>query len=173
MCCLHLQCGEVSQAWKKWYGCRERGYYYQGPEWTNKNKENRVKNIGPIKGCSSEIWVIIYKTVIFIAIAVTTSDIIEKMKISVLNVKNTITDFSTVSILLLFFIQNNVLETGLCLHPQVRNVPSWINSRKSIIVLTYHVHEIWSHPASYPVGTRGSFVRGKAAGAWSWPLTSN
>jgi len=29
-----------------------------------------------------------------------------------------------------------------------------------------------AHPASYPVGTRGSFPGGKAAGAWSWPLTS-
>jgi hypothetical protein len=29
-----------------------------------------------------------------------------------------------------------------------------------------------SHPASYPVGTGGSFPGGKAAGAWSWPLTS-
>jgi hypothetical protein len=26
--------------------------------------------------------------------------------------------------------------------------------------------------ASYPMGTRGSFPGGKAAGAWSWPLTS-
>jgi hypothetical protein len=29
-----------------------------------------------------------------------------------------------------------------------------------------------AHPASYPVGTRGSFPGGKVAGAWSWPLTS-
>jgi hypothetical protein len=29
-----------------------------------------------------------------------------------------------------------------------------------------------AHPASYPMGTRDSFPRGKAAGAWSWPLTS-
>jgi hypothetical protein len=28
------------------------------------------------------------------------------------------------------------------------------------------------HPASYPMGTKGSFPRGKAAGAWNWPLTS-
>jgi hypothetical protein len=28
-----------------------------------------------------------------------------------------------------------------------------------------------AHPASYPMGTRGSFRGGKAAGAWSWPLT--
>jgi hypothetical protein len=28
------------------------------------------------------------------------------------------------------------------------------------------------HPASYPMGTRGSFPEGKAAGAWSWPPTS-
>jgi hypothetical protein len=29
-----------------------------------------------------------------------------------------------------------------------------------------------AHPASFPMGTRGSFLGGKAAGAWSWPLTS-
>jgi hypothetical protein len=29
------------------------------------------------------------------------------------------------------------------------------------------------HPTSYPIVTGGSFPRGKAAGAWSWPLTSN
>jgi hypothetical protein len=28
------------------------------------------------------------------------------------------------------------------------------------------------HPASYPMGARGSFSGGKAAGGWSWPLTS-
>jgi hypothetical protein len=30
-----------------------------------------------------------------------------------------------------------------------------------------------AHPASYPMGTRGSFPGGKVAWAWSWPLTSN
>jgi hypothetical protein len=29
-----------------------------------------------------------------------------------------------------------------------------------------------AHSTSYPMGTRGSFPGGKAAGAWSWPLTS-
>jgi hypothetical protein len=29
-----------------------------------------------------------------------------------------------------------------------------------------------THPVSYPMGTRGSYPGGKAAGAWSWPLTS-
>jgi hypothetical protein len=29
-----------------------------------------------------------------------------------------------------------------------------------------------AHPASYPIGTEVSFRGGKAAGAWSWPLTS-
>jgi hypothetical protein len=29
-----------------------------------------------------------------------------------------------------------------------------------------------AHPASYPMGTRGPFPGGKAADAWSWPLTS-
>jgi hypothetical protein len=28
------------------------------------------------------------------------------------------------------------------------------------------------HPASYTMGTRGSFPGGKAAGVWSWPFTS-
>jgi len=27
-------------------------------------------------------------------------------------------------------------------------------------------------PASHPMGTRGSFLRGKAAGVWSWSLIS-
>jgi hypothetical protein len=29
-----------------------------------------------------------------------------------------------------------------------------------------------SHPASYPMGNRSSFPAGKAAGVWSWQLTS-
>jgi hypothetical protein len=29
-----------------------------------------------------------------------------------------------------------------------------------------------THPSSYPMGTGGSFFGGKAAVAWSWPLTS-
>jgi hypothetical protein len=29
-----------------------------------------------------------------------------------------------------------------------------------------------AHPASYPMGTRGSFPGCKAGGTWSWPLTS-
>jgi hypothetical protein len=29
------------------------------------------------------------------------------------------------------------------------------------------------HPTSYPMGTMGSYPGGKAAGAWSWPLTSS
>jgi len=29
-----------------------------------------------------------------------------------------------------------------------------------------------AHPASYSIYTCGSFPRGKAFGAWSWPLTS-
>jgi hypothetical protein len=30
-----------------------------------------------------------------------------------------------------------------------------------------------AHPASYPIGTGGSFPWGKAAATWSWPLTSS
>jgi hypothetical protein len=32
---------------------------------------------------------------------------------------------------------------------------------------------LWVHPTSYLMGTGGSFPGGKAAEAWSWPLTSN
>jgi hypothetical protein len=39
--------------------------------------------------------------------------------------------------------------------------------------LHYHVQNgSGAHPASYPMGTRSSFPGCKAAGAWSWPLTS-
>jgi len=31
---------------------------------------------------------------------------------------------------------------------------------------------LWGPPSLLQVGTRGSFPGGKAAGAWSWPLTS-
>jgi hypothetical protein len=39
----------------------------------------------------------------------------------------------------------------------------------------FHVVQTGSgaHPASYPMGTWGSFPGGKAAGTWSWPLTSS
>jgi hypothetical protein len=33
-------------------------------------------------------------------------------------------------------------------------------------------HSTGAHPASYPVGTRGSFPGGKVVRVWSWPLTS-
>jgi len=29
-----------------------------------------------------------------------------------------------------------------------------------------------ANPASYPIGTGDSFLGGKAAGVWSWPLSS-
>jgi hypothetical protein len=46
------------------------------------------------------------------------------------------------------------------------------------VILLLRFGRIWVsmgvviHPASYPMGTRDSFPGGKAAGAWSWPLTS-
>jgi hypothetical protein len=38
----------------------------------------------------------------------------------------------------------------------------------------YHYVQTGSgaHPATYPMGTRNSYPMGKAAKAWSWPLTS-
>jgi len=34
------------------------------------------------------------------------------------------------------------------------------------------VSNVQQEISSYPMGTRGSFPGGKAAWAWSWPLTS-
>jgi len=31
---------------------------------------------------------------------------------------------------------------------------------------------LWAQSPSYPVGNRGSYFGSKAAGTWSWPLTS-
>jgi len=38
--------------------------------------------------------------------------------------------------------------------------------------LDSYVNVVEAHRASYPMGTRYSFSGGKAAWAWSWPLTS-
>jgi len=44
--------------------------------------------------------------------------------------------------------------------------------REGIFSLSYRVQIVSGvYPASYPMGIRG-FPGGKAAGAWSWPLTS-
>jgi hypothetical protein len=42
-------------------------------------------------------------------------------------------------------------------------------------LLLLHVVQTGSgaNPASYPMGTRGYFLGGKAAGVWIWPLPSN
>jgi hypothetical protein len=77
------------------------------------------------------------------------------------------------------------------------NMRPSIKSRNSIILSVIHHHQnsleliiVFSavkdfslihsiqtgsgtHPASYPVGTGDSFPGGKAAGAWSWSLTSS
>jgi hypothetical protein len=43
-------------------------------------------------------------------------------------------------------------------------------------VLGFYSHHVQNgseaYPASYPMGDRGSFLGGRAAGAWNWPLTS-
>jgi hypothetical protein len=36
----------------------------------------------------------------------------------------------------------------------------------------FHPDWVWTHTASYPVGTCSSFPRGKVARAWSWTLTT-
>jgi hypothetical protein len=52
------------------------------------------------------------------------------------------------------------------------------STRATSVIVTNPTHYIFQtgsavHPTSYPMGTGGSFPEGKAAGEWSWPLTSN
>jgi hypothetical protein len=53
----------------------------------------------------------------------------------------------------------------------------WSGDRVPAGAVNFSLHhrvqtESGAHPASYLMGTRGSFPGGKAAGGWSWPLTS-
>jgi hypothetical protein len=43
---------------------------------------------------------------------------------------------------------------------------------KKFLTTSQHPDWLWICPASYPMGTRGSFCGSKLAIAWSWPLTS-
>jgi len=43
---------------------------------------------------------------------------------------------------------------------------------KEIFLFASVLTDSRGHPASYSQGTEGSVVGNKAAGAWSWPLTS-
>jgi len=55
------------------------------------------------------------------------------------------------------------------------NAYHWTHFLARWIHSTYpHTIQISSgtHLTSYPMGTKSSFPGGKAAGAWSWPLTS-
>jgi hypothetical protein len=49
----------------------------------------------------------------------------------------------------------------------------WFPAGAGDFSLHHHVqNSSGAHLASYPMGTRGSFPGGNAAGVWSWPLTS-
>jgi hypothetical protein len=49
----------------------------------------------------------------------------------------------------------------------------WIPARAGIFCLYHRVHiDSEAHPTFYPTSIRGSFPGSKAAGTWSWPLTS-
>jgi hypothetical protein len=77
--------------------------------------------------------------------------------------------FCSPGILFVFFRDNSVgVAIGYGLDDQGAGVRVPVGSRISLL----HVVQTGSgaHPASCPMGTGGSFSRGKAAGAWSWPL---
>jgi hypothetical protein len=62
------------------------------------------------------------------------------------------------------------IETGYELDDRIGvRFPAWAGKFS-----LYHRVQTGSgaHPVFYPTGTGGSFPGGKAAGAWSWPLTS-
>jgi len=49
----------------------------------------------------------------------------------------------------------------------------WLHSDGTMVDIMYgFVHCTLCGPTSYPTGTKGSLPVCKAAGAWSWPLTS-
>jgi hypothetical protein len=48
----------------------------------------------------------------------------------------------------------------------------WVLAGAGNFSLHHHIQtSSGAHPASYPMGTKGSFPRGKAAGAWSYTST--
>jgi hypothetical protein len=53
----------------------------------------------------------------------------------------------------------------------IATVQAWIPVEFSLLQIAQTGSEV--HPTSYRMGTGGSFPGGKAAGALSWPLTSN
>jgi hypothetical protein len=73
------------------------------------------------------------------------------------------------------FITRAVIAVGIALGYGLDSWGSRVRFRAGTgnFSLHHRVHDgSGVHPASYPMGTRGSFPGGKAAGAWSWPLTS-
>jgi hypothetical protein len=57
-----------------------------------------------------------------------------------------------------------------------RLVTSWTadgSCRGKIFLFSTSSRPVLGHPASYPMGTGGSFLGGKAAGTRSWPFTCN
>jgi hypothetical protein len=71
------------------------------------------------------------------------------------------------------------LLTEISVYTVFRIVPEtwfWASIPGGGVAGNFSLHRVQNgsgaHPASYPMGTRGSFPGGKAAGAWSLPLTS-
>jgi hypothetical protein len=63
------------------------------------------------------------------------------------------------------------IATGYGLDDRGVGVRVPVGSRISLLHVVQTGSEV--HPTSYPMGTGGSFPRGKAAGAWNWPLAAN
>jgi hypothetical protein len=75
------------------------------------------------------------------------------------------------------FSHSSLLRLVLILHSNTGLRAGWSGVRfpagAGNFSLHHHVQNCsGAHPASYPMGTRGSFTGVKAAGARSWPLTS-
>jgi hypothetical protein len=69
----------------------------------------------------------------------------------------------------------SIVFTRVLIRLRVSFCLRWIAKSSNVSAFSFlHVVQTGSeaHPASYPIGTGGSFPGGKAAGAWSWALTN-
>jgi hypothetical protein len=61
-------------------------------------------------------------------------------------------------------------SVGIAMGCRLNGWGSIPGTRKRFLFIPQRPDRLWVYSASYPVGTRGSFIRDKATGTSSWPL---